>query len=123
MSNIQQASVKLFLTDSSGLDLDSFIPVFHEWIREKRLPDHLLIDVADYRHVPNGPGVMIIAHEAHYGIDSGNGEPGFLYTRKRDEIEVRRRKCPMHFAGPPSQLSIFRRRWISHSERTIWSCG
>lgn len=85
-AQIQQASVKLFLQDSQDLDLDAFIPIFHEWIRAKRLPDHLLIDVADYRHVPDGPGVMLVAHEAHYGIDSEAGKPGFLYSRKRDPI-------------------------------------
>lgn len=81
---IQQASVKVYATADSSIDLDDYIPVFHEWIREKRIADHLLIDVADYRHVPKGPGVMLIADEAHYGIDSAGGEPGLLYSRKRD---------------------------------------
>jgi hypothetical protein len=69
---------------------EDLIPVFHKWIREDRLADTILdtilIDVADYRHVPHGPGVMLVAHEAHYGLDEGGGEIGLLYARKRDPI-------------------------------------
>ena len=82
---IQQACIKIPFVDASALQLDAFIPIFHAWIREKRIQDELLIDVADYRHVPAGPGVMLIANEAHYGIDSGAGSIGLLYSRKRDE--------------------------------------
>jgi len=42
----------------------------------------MLIDVADYRHVPNGPGVMLIGHEAHYSLDDTKGRLGLLYSRK-----------------------------------------
>ncbi len=83
----QQLSVKAFSTDDSNVDQDLLIPIFHRWIREARLGDKLLIDVADYRHVPDGPGMMIIADHAHYGYDEGlGGGPGFLFTRKRDAI-------------------------------------
>lgn len=83
---IQQTSVKIPLVSKEALDLDAFIPIFHEWIRERRIDNELLIDVADYRHVPNGPGVMLIANEAHYAIDSEDGETGILFCRKRDAL-------------------------------------
>jgi len=83
---LQQASIKIPLLDPNALDLEKFIPIFHEWIREHRIDDQLLIDVADYRHVPDGPGVMLIANEAHYGMDSGAGSVGLLYRRCRDEL-------------------------------------
>jgi hypothetical protein len=38
--------------------------------------------VADYRHVPNGPGVMLIGHEADYSFDHNAGRYGMLYNRK-----------------------------------------
>lgn len=82
---VQQLSVKYFAANPEALAEDELIPVFHDWIREKRIPDQLLIDVADYRHVPSGPGVMLIGHEAHYGVDRGGGL-GLLYARKRDEL-------------------------------------
>lgn len=82
--NVQQLSVKIFAR-SSDIDQAALIPIFHDWIRDKRLGgDILLIDVADYRHVVDGPGVMLIAHEAHYGLDEAGG-PGLRFARKRDE--------------------------------------
>ena len=49
--------------------------MFHRWIREQAIPE-LLIDVADYAHVPAGPGIMIIGHEAHYSVDNRENRLG-----------------------------------------------
>jgi hypothetical protein len=84
--NLQQLSVKLFVRGGARVDQEALIPVLHRWIREQKLDERVLIDVADYRHVHHGPGVMIIAHDAHYGLDEEQGEAGLLYSRKRDEI-------------------------------------
>ena len=75
--------LKWFFDDASGIDLDAFIPIFHHWIQTQCL-DELLIDVADYRHVHNGPGVILVAHDAHYAIDAGDGQLGLLYSRRRE---------------------------------------
>jgi hypothetical protein len=61
----------------------AFIPVFHGWIREKKL-DELAIDVADYEHVHEGPGVVLVGHAFDYYWDLGEGRPGLIYTRKRE---------------------------------------
>jgi len=42
----------------------------------------LLIDVADYLHVHNGPGMILIGHEADYSLDNRAGRLGLLYNRK-----------------------------------------
>ena len=42
----------------------------------------MLIDVADYRHVPAGPGVLLIGHEANYSLDNRENRLGLLYNRK-----------------------------------------
>lgn len=76
--------LKLFVDDASSLVLDALIPVFHRWIQTHALAD-LLIDVADYRHVPHGPGVILIGHDAHYGMDRAVARrPGLLYSRRRE---------------------------------------
>ena len=75
--------LKLFLQDASQVNLEDFIPVFHDWIQHQRL-DELLIDVVDYRHVHDGPAVMLIAHDAHYAIDMAGGRMGLLYSRRRE---------------------------------------
>jgi len=75
--------LKLFLQDASQVNPEEFIPVFHDWIQHQRL-DELLIDVVDYRHVHDGPAVMLIAHDGHYAIDMAGGRMGLLYSRRRE---------------------------------------
>jgi len=77
--DLQHVNVKLWLKDS--IDLDSVIHIFHNWIQNRTLPE-LLIDVADYRHVHHGPGIVLIGHEADYSIDQTDGCTGLRYNRK-----------------------------------------
>ena len=78
---LQHINLKLWLKDSESVDLDPIIPIFHSWI-QKRPFDELLLDVADYRHVPDGPGVVLIGHEADYSVDQTDGRLGVKYNRK-----------------------------------------
>lgn len=77
---MEHFNIKIFAS-RSDIDLGGAIPVFHRWIQESLCPE-LLIDVADYRHVPEGPGVVLVAHEANYSLDLGGGRLGLLYNRK-----------------------------------------
>jgi hypothetical protein len=76
--------LKIYLTPESAraLDPEALIPVFHRWIKQRLLPE-LTIDVANYRHVPQGPGVVLIGHGSDYFLDEGEGRPGLLHNRKR----------------------------------------
>jgi hypothetical protein len=76
-------SVKYFVKEVDRVDVEQFIPIFHSWIQQQKVSDHLLLDVADYKHVPQGPGVILIAHEADFGLDLVEDRPGLLYIRKR----------------------------------------
>lgn len=78
----QRISTKLFINEPEALDLPAFIPIFHNWIREQKV-DGVPIDVADYKHVKEGPGVLLIGHEGDYALDLGHGRPGLLYSYKR----------------------------------------
>ena len=71
-------------TSAGPLDLEPYIGLFHRFIQDKRL-EGLLIDVADYAHVVDGPGILLVGHEVDYGIDLAGGSPGLLVTRKRTE--------------------------------------
>ncbi len=66
-------SIKLFADGVPSVAPDAFVPVFHSWIRDNALPGHLLIDVADYAHVPDGPGTLIVSHEANIHLDQEDG--------------------------------------------------
>lgn len=78
---LQHINVKLLVKDPSSVDLASLVPVFHGWIQGQALEDRLL-DVADYRHVEAGPGVILIAHDGDYSLDNTDGRLGVRYNRK-----------------------------------------
>jgi hypothetical protein len=78
---MQHVNIKVFAKTDQPVNVADAIPVFHRWIQKRDLPE-LLIDVADYSHVPEGPGVLLIAHEANYSLDYARNQLGLLYNRK-----------------------------------------
>jgi len=80
--DLQKINVKFFMEKDGNLPLSAFIPVFHRWIQQDKL-EGLLIDVAEYTHVHQGPGVLLIAHEANYSVDETDGKRGLLYNQKQ----------------------------------------
>jgi len=110
---LQHINVKIYVDGDLAIDPAGFIDVFHEWIRERTL-DELLVDVADYRHVPAGPGVMLIGHEADYSMDNAGDRWGLRYNRKaavdgsnddrlRQALRSAAHACQLleaHFNGP-----------------------
>jgi hypothetical protein len=81
LAQLQHVNVKLLLQSPGEVDLERVIPVFHGWI-EDQPPGELLLDVADYRHVPAGPGVILIGHEGDYSVDNTGNRLGIRYNRK-----------------------------------------
>jgi hypothetical protein len=74
--------IKLFLSTTPAHP-EAVVPVFHSWIQQQALPGNLLIDVADYLHVPSGPGIVLVSHEANFSTDQADPGHGLLYQRKR----------------------------------------
>jgi len=77
---------KVFARTGTDIPVKNFVPVFHRWIQGKLLEDHQLIDVADYSHVHQGPGAVLVSHEANIHADLGDGKPGLLYIRKQPGV-------------------------------------
>lgn len=48
-------------------DLAPAIETFHRFI-QRGLVEGLVLDVADYRHVPQGPGVLLVGHDVDYAV-------------------------------------------------------
>ena len=69
MTDLYRIGIKFFAEDSEAVRIKDFVPIFHSWIQQRAVPDHLLIDVADYAHVHNGPGTCLITHEANLYTD------------------------------------------------------
>jgi hypothetical protein len=80
--NPYRLQIKYFVENPSQVDLSAFTGIYQRWIQERNL-EGVLIDVADYRHVHEGPGIILLGHESDYGMDEGRGQLGLLYTRKR----------------------------------------
>jgi hypothetical protein len=78
---IQHVNVKVILSNSEQFDLGPLIPVFHNWIQNQSSGE-LLLDIADYRHVPAGPGVIIIGAQGDYSVDQTDQRLGVRYNRK-----------------------------------------
>jgi hypothetical protein len=78
---LQHVNVKLLVENPEAVDLEPLIPVFHSWIQGQVFGE-LLLDVADYRHVHAGPGVVLIGHEANYSVDNTDKRLGVRYNRK-----------------------------------------
>jgi hypothetical protein len=97
----QKLQLKIFVTPESAraLEPEAFTPVFHRWIKERVLPE-LLVDVASYVHVPEGPGVVLIGHGSDYAMDQGEARLGLLHNRKRAGM------------APPDRLGDLARRTL-----------
>lgn len=83
---LERFCIKFLASPETQIDPQEgiFINIFQEWIRLQSLPG-VLLDVADYRHVPDGPGIMLITHEINYALDRADGELGLYAQRKRGE--------------------------------------
>jgi len=81
--NPSKLQLKLFVErNGHHAPAEAFIPVLHRWIKDHVLAE-LVIDVANYAHVPKGPGVVLIGHTGDYYLDDSDGRFGLLYSRKR----------------------------------------
>ena len=79
--NVQHINIKFFIENPDEVKLEDYSEVFNNWI-QRHVTEELLVDVADYQHVHNGPGMILIGHEANYSLDNMTGRLGLLYNRK-----------------------------------------
>ena len=79
--DLQHVNVKIFVDGDLTVDPARFIEIFHSWVQQQSM-DEMMIDVADYRHVPAGPGVVLVGHESDYAMDNAENRYGLLYNRK-----------------------------------------
>src|SRR5436190_8899648 len=84
--DFHRLGIKFFAADPAAIRLEDFIPIFHEWIQQQSLAGHLLIDIHDYSHMHQGPGILLVAHEGNFSIDMSDGRPGLLYYRKAPSV-------------------------------------
>jgi hypothetical protein len=81
LARLRRVGTKFFFRQGEDVPLIDFIPVFHRWIQTDAV-DGTLIDVADYSHVPEGPGIILVSHESVYSVDERNGRRGISCARR-----------------------------------------
>ncbi len=91
-------NVKVFATPAFGgtaeaasargaVDFRAFIPVFHRFIQDRKLGG-MLVDVAEYTHVAEGPQVLLVAHEGQWVLDNTGGAVGLVYSQRHAPAEA-----------------------------------
>ena len=85
MNAPKRLRVKLFVDNPEAVAVEKIVPVFQRWIQRTAIKDELLIDVADYKHVHHGPGILLIAHEGDYAYQFSDGRVGLSYTLKQHD--------------------------------------
>jgi hypothetical protein len=83
----KRISVKFFAQNPEVVEIAAFTPVLQRWIQEDRV-EGLLIDVVDYKHMHEGPGIILIGDEGDYSYDLRDGRPGVMYVLKRTDAET-----------------------------------
>ena len=80
---IDRLGIKLFLDQPDLTDIREVIPLFHSWIQKQAITDHLLLDVHDYSHVPDGPGILLYGHEGSFSLALRQGRLHLIYRQHR----------------------------------------
>jgi len=80
---LQRIGIKFFAESSAPVPVREFIPIFHTWIQKQAIENHLLIDIHNYSHIHDGPGILLVAQEGNFSIDMAEGRMGLLYYRKK----------------------------------------
>jgi len=78
---LQHLIARIFVDGDLKFNPVRCVPLFHDWVARQSMPE-MLIDVAELLHVPDGPGVIAVGHEADYALDHTDGRWGVLYRRK-----------------------------------------
>ena len=134
----QRLQLKVF-TEKGQVSDNALIEQFHAWIQEDVL-DEVVIDVADYSHVPDGPGILLVTHEADYAYDCVRGA-GLRYVRKKSmpgsldeailqaykqlvkaadklEVSTARSSAPLSFKLHAIELAVLDRRLYPNTAET-----
>jgi len=76
---LQKIEIKFFAVEREPVPLTAFIDLFHGWIQAS---DGVYHDVADYSHMHQGPGIVLVAPDFYLSVDETGGRRGFLFSQK-----------------------------------------
>ncbi len=97
--NLQRIQVKIASDAPPTLNLDPFIEIFARWRKEKENPAEW-VDLADYAHIPRGPGIVLVGQRCNFAFEMADPCPGVLYAARKgltgshfEKILVSLRSC------------------------------
>lgn len=64
---------------SEGIS-DRLLEIFGRWRLEE---GEELMDLADYAHIPEGPGILLVGHRWQFGIDWAGSESSLFYSSRK----------------------------------------
>lgn len=79
--DLHRIQLKFYLNPPADLSPEEAFRAFSAWIPQT--PDQILIDVADYSHLPDGPLTVLVGHQANYTLDHSDRRLGLVYSRKQ----------------------------------------
>ncbi len=85
MNDLQRIDLKVFATSGGDIPPEEFIGIFQKWIQEHSV-EGVLIDVADYSHMHEGAGIVLVGHERNHSVDYREGRMGLL-VKQRHALE------------------------------------
>lgn len=71
---------KIFIKKPARPDPGLFFKVFNTWIPNS---PEIFVDVADYKHVEDGPKTLLVGHFADFGLDHTGRRYGLSYQQKK----------------------------------------
>ena len=80
--SLQRIDVKLLLDAPPDPDLDPFLVIFHRWRQRSDHPADW-VDLADYAHMPRGPGILIAGKRDTYSVNLNPPGPGLLTSVRK----------------------------------------
>jgi len=84
MNDLQRIQIKLPTNAPRDLRLEPFLAIFGRWRHDKAGTNGAAwVDVADYAHVPRGPGIVLEGYHGNISFDMAPPAPGVLYFARR----------------------------------------
>jgi len=81
--DLQRIELKMLVDGPDQPNLDSLLSVFDRWRKQDNAPSEW-IDLADYAHMPKGPGVLMAGKRENFGVNLIDPGPGIFFTGKKD---------------------------------------
>ena len=93
--DLARIQVKILSNAAVDISLDPFLEIFNRWRKEKHPLEW--VDLADYAHVPKGPGIVLIGNRGNLSFDLGDPAPWILYAAKKGLTGTHRERLQSAF--------------------------